>query len=380
MISIVTTVFNRKELLDNLFKSLLAQNNNLFEWIIIDDGSIEDLRPNIELYKEKANFDINYTKINHGGKHRALNVALTLVKYEAFCIVDSDDILLNDAVVFLHSWWEEIKDNEEFLGAAGLMINSLGEISGGEVTFDNSIDIIWTKRKDYGIKGESVYIFKKKYWTQFPFPEIENEDFLSEAAIMYQFSEKGLLIRWHKKVIYQYEYFDDGLTKNASEKRRLCPIGYAFVISKMKWNEWPKRNQYLEVCNRYYEECFNVIDNDNVREILGLTKEEKSVIEERIIEIVKQIKIKMNNYNVCSLYGYGKWGHIMNNYLRICNFEVVQIIDRQQIIYEKKDIDYQQKLLIVCIKELSSSEKSEIEKNYCDYKIVYMSEIYNSFF
>ena len=38
-ITIITTVYNRKELIKQAYQSLKNQTNKNFEWLIIDDGS-----------------------------------------------------------------------------------------------------------------------------------------------------------------------------------------------------------------------------------------------------------------------------------------------------------------------------------------------------
>ncbi|WP_431630987.1 glycosyltransferase, partial [Enterobacter roggenkampii] len=42
MISVLTPTFNRYHTLQRLYDSLCSQNCTNFEWIIIDDGSIDD--------------------------------------------------------------------------------------------------------------------------------------------------------------------------------------------------------------------------------------------------------------------------------------------------------------------------------------------------
>ena len=47
---------------------------------------------------DKPKFQIVYKKTENGGKHRAVNAAVKLACGEFIFIVDSDDILTNDAV------------------------------------------------------------------------------------------------------------------------------------------------------------------------------------------------------------------------------------------------------------------------------------------
>ena len=379
MITIITAVYNRKETLKELFLSLLTQTSKEFEWLVIDDGSFIDLSELIKDFKNEADFNIVYRKVKHGGKHIALNVAIKLSSCDAFCIVDSDDRLLPGAIEDLNKWWQEIESDDKYMAAAGLMVDPSGTVSGGEICFDNYIDIVWTDRSKYGITGESVYLFRKKYWYDLPFPKFENEDFLSEATMMYKLAERSLIVRWHHNVIYQYEYLDDGLTKNINKKNKACPKGYAYLIACMKWKEWPDDKSYKERCKKYYEECYTMINNDEVMHILGLKIDEYLEIKHIIENNLDVIRGNLSIYNKCSLYGYGNWGHIMEYYLNICRCAVERIIDKNKIIFESDSVSgiYEDGgLLIVCIKSLSDLEKDEIEKRYNNFKIIYMNEIY----
>lgn len=59
-ISIIIAIFNRKDELFELLNSLIAQTDKDFEVIIVDDGSIIDLLPTVETFKEML--EIQYFK------------------------------------------------------------------------------------------------------------------------------------------------------------------------------------------------------------------------------------------------------------------------------------------------------------------------------
>ena len=53
MISIVTATYNREKLLKRLYNSLCKQESKLFEWIVIDDGSIDNTENLITEFKNE---------------------------------------------------------------------------------------------------------------------------------------------------------------------------------------------------------------------------------------------------------------------------------------------------------------------------------------
>ena len=48
IVSVLTPVYNRKELIGRLYKSLLGQTKQNFIWVIIDDGSKGSLEQEVE--------------------------------------------------------------------------------------------------------------------------------------------------------------------------------------------------------------------------------------------------------------------------------------------------------------------------------------------
>ena len=42
MVTVFTPTYNRRFIINELYQSLLNQTNNNFEWVGIDDGSIDD--------------------------------------------------------------------------------------------------------------------------------------------------------------------------------------------------------------------------------------------------------------------------------------------------------------------------------------------------
>ena len=60
MITVFTPSYNRKKELDKLYKSLLKQDSDDFEWLIVDDGSTDDTKEYIDKIKKEKKIKINY--------------------------------------------------------------------------------------------------------------------------------------------------------------------------------------------------------------------------------------------------------------------------------------------------------------------------------
>ena len=62
-ISIIIAIFNRKDELIELLKSLSIQTDKDFEVIVVDDGSLIDLVPVIDFFQDKLKLHY-YKKLN----------------------------------------------------------------------------------------------------------------------------------------------------------------------------------------------------------------------------------------------------------------------------------------------------------------------------
>lgn len=89
MISVLLTTYNDAAYLNDSINSVLNQSFSDFEFIIIDDGSIDDTEKVIRNFADKR---IHYYKINHVGRSKALNYGLEKCNRDWVAIIDADDI------------------------------------------------------------------------------------------------------------------------------------------------------------------------------------------------------------------------------------------------------------------------------------------------
>ena len=98
MITIFTPVYNRAYIISALYQSLCKQTSMAFEWLVIDDGSTDNIKTVIQQFIDEAKIDIRFFSQPNGGKHRAINRGVSLARGSLFFIVDSDDYLEPEAL------------------------------------------------------------------------------------------------------------------------------------------------------------------------------------------------------------------------------------------------------------------------------------------
>ncbi len=268
MITVFTPAYNRAHLLPRLFESLCRQTYKDFEWVVVDDGSVDDTRSVVEEFsvlgfefsgnltqplktqnsKLKTNLNIQHSTLNtntiryifqeNGGKHRAINRGVKEARGELFFIADSDDTLPPDALEKVSGIYEGIKDYPIFAGVCGLDGTFDGKVIGSglpeEVIDDNSIAV----RFKLGVTGDMKEVFRTSVLKEFPFPEIEGERFCPEVLLWNRIATKFKL-RYFNQIVYLAEYQDDGITAGIVKARMKSPVASMMTYAEM--------TQYIDV-------------------------------------------------------------------------------------------------------------------------------------
>ncbi len=95
-ISIVVAIYNRKDELFELLSSLTQQTDKEFEIIIVDDGSLIDLKPTIKNFE--GILDIKYFRKDNSGPGLTRNYGAARAANEWLVFVDSDVIVEKDYI------------------------------------------------------------------------------------------------------------------------------------------------------------------------------------------------------------------------------------------------------------------------------------------
>lgn len=228
-VTIFTPTYNRGYRIENLYQSLQRQTNKNFEWIVIDDGSTDNTQ---ELFNqwmaENNNFDICYIKVANDGKHRAINKGSQVAKGELFFIVDSDDVLTEDAIDRIVYWESTLDNKEHYCGVTGNRGYNEHQIIGG--TFQGEyLDGTFLEKNKYNIYGDKSEVFYTHLLQKYQFPEIEGENFMTEDVVWLFLAYDGYQTRWFNEIIYITEYLPDGLSYNINSVIDNNPKGWGLA-------------------------------------------------------------------------------------------------------------------------------------------------------
>lgn len=259
LLTIFTPTYNRKELLERLYKSLCSQTSQDFIWLIVDDGSADGTGEYISSLSGMAPFKIDYHYQDNGGKMRAHNRGVKLCSTELFLCVDSDDYLVPDAVSQIQDIWIKsrqsgLKDISGIVAYKGLSLTE--KFPGGEFPECQVKKGRSTLRDIYlnGFHGETTLVFCSDILKTYLFPEIAGEKYIPEDYVYDQIDEKYQLVVW-PHIITVCELKEGGYTDVAKKLRLENPAGWylyysqradktAFSVLKIKYI-----SHYLRFCD-----------------------------------------------------------------------------------------------------------------------------------
>jgi glycosyltransferase involved in cell wall biosynthesis len=218
LFTIFTPTYNRAHTLHRVFCSLRAQTTRDFEWLVVDDGSIDNTPDLIASWATAADFPVRYFRQDHSGKHIAHNLAAREARGEFFVILDSDDACAPNALDKMAHHWNTIPiaDRVLFSGVEGLCMDQWGKIVGDQFPSD-PIDItVREKTYVHRVQGEKWASTLTEIIRQFPFPEIRGT-YIPEGILWLQIA-KQYKSRCVNEVFRIY-YIDDHCTGVTISKR-----------------------------------------------------------------------------------------------------------------------------------------------------------------
>lgn len=266
IVTVLTPTYNRSKYLSPLYNSLLSQTSRNFKWIIVDDGSIDNTEYTVNKFIKDNLIDITYIKKENGGKHTALNMGIKSITSPLTFIVDSDDILTNDAIETIESDYSKIL-SKSYCGLAYLRGYTSEKIIGTFFVNEGYSNMNIIRYKD-GVKGDKAEVWKTDCLKEIPFPVFKNEKFIGEHYVWCQLSEKyDMYVK--NKIIYITEYLAGGLTKSGRKMRIACPYGGMASSKILLTNKYPLKtrikNSLLYTCYGFFakEKLTTIVSNSD---------------------------------------------------------------------------------------------------------------------
>lgn len=242
-ITVFTPTHNRAYIIETLYRSLQRQTYRDFEWLVVDDGSIDGTRALIEQWsREEKSFPIRYVRQENGGKCRAINRGLGLARGELFFTMDDDDYLTDDALEKIARWERELPKDGSYCGFCG-NLGTTPDVTPNRPLEGDYFDGSAFDR--YGaVEGERASVFYTDIHRRYLYPEFPGENFMTEAVTWNRMAYDGYKMRFYNDIIWIYAYKEDGLTRSGYDLFLNNPQGTGlFFREKAKFFHYPLKTR-----------------------------------------------------------------------------------------------------------------------------------------
>ena len=205
--TIFTPVYNRSTKLLECYEHMkaLKYQRDEFEWLIIDDGSTDDLNAAIDFMKNENLINI---RVIHHDKNRGIqaarNSAIKNAQGTFVTLIDSDDYLLPDALQIKDRYWNSIPEEQKdkFVGVVGIVLHKpidpnqeptepRSSLFGREITDTTGLQA----QKEYKAIGDRNFCMRTEVMQKYTLPEYDDTHWIPEGPI-WRMIDKSYLTRF----------------------------------------------------------------------------------------------------------------------------------------------------------------------------------------
>ncbi|PWN60617.1 glycosyltransferase family 2 protein [Chryseobacterium oncorhynchi] len=236
-LSIITATYNRAYCLPNIYNSLLTNDKDDFEWILVDDGSDDNTEDLAKAWIEEAKINFKYIKkINEGKTKSIIKGFDSAPNGEYTLVLDSDDYLVENIISFLKKELAEL--NDEHIGLVGLKSDTNDNIIGSKFKCSSTTYLDLYFGKENKIYGDKLFIIKTSLYKKSFVSPFDGEKFIPDN-IPYIKTNKFGNLKCINHVIYKGDYLADGMTSNVLKMAANNINGFIFekkMLQEQKLN------------------------------------------------------------------------------------------------------------------------------------------------
>ena len=228
-ISVLTATYNRANLLDKLYASLLINSNNCqsieLEWLIMDDGSTDETKKVCQNYMLENLINVKYFYQENQGKMKSINNLIEKATGDLIIECDSDDYFTKDAFKTILAALSKCEDMRNIYALVFLKYDQNGNNMGNNFLKDEFQSTMFDLYFKEGITGEKALVFNAKIRKNFKYELEKDEKFITEARMQHKMDLQYEVVCFNKPIMI-CEYKKDGYTKNINKQFTKSPYGY----------------------------------------------------------------------------------------------------------------------------------------------------------
>ena len=222
LFTVFTPVYNRASKIHRVWDSLQAQTYRDFEWIVVDDGSKDNVLEILESYKKKADFPVHIISQENKGKHVAWNKAVDLARGELFVPADSDDTFFPNTLSRFAALYQAIPPGirSKYSGINVLCQDEKGNIVGNPYPYDimtsDSMELYYV----YKVYGEKWGCLRTELLRERKFPEIRGRGCFPLTWLFFYLAKDYRILCVNETLRVYYQDDASCISTNAVKKRK----------------------------------------------------------------------------------------------------------------------------------------------------------------
>lgn len=179
LVTVITSVYNRRELLLRAMQSVDNQSFKNIEYIVVNNGSSVNIDDVVEDFIKQATIPVMYIKRSSGsGPHTGKNSAIRRARGKYLSMLDSDDEFLPNAMQVFVNYWEKlpVENRNEYREVVAQCIDENGKRVGEPFPeklnncSKNEARRIWD-RKGLHVEHTNMHVTKLLKNNLFPEPD-----------------------------------------------------------------------------------------------------------------------------------------------------------------------------------------------------------------
>lgn len=322
-ISVITTVYNCEEYIEESIQSILNQSFKNFEYIIVDDGSSDGTAAIVNKYAGKNKRIKLIKNTENAGRVKSLNTALENAKGNYIALQDADDISMPQRLEIQLSF---LKNNPEYVlvGSDVIVIDENGKVTSNPVrpekdqeakfslifrcTFANP-SIMYSRKilKENGISYDDNFLHAEDF-------RIISQ--ISRLGKVYNLKDKLIKYRKHESNNSSVNYKALSSASERIVKENLSELGFSVSEEQVKRirNLISSRGTDREFISEDVKLIFKVI-----KKFQKLSKPERN---EEILKTLRRMSKWLGRKNIMTKPEYMKLQlYILTYYYKQANFK-----------------------------------------------------------
>lgn len=213
-ITICIATFNRGKLLRRALESIITQDFENWEIVLVDDGS-EDETPSVaEEFTIRMQGRLRYFRQSNKGRPHALNYGIREARGELFVILDDDDIFVSGAFKRIHEIWSNIpleRRNTNICGIVGLCDDFAGNLIGDTFSDTPRYENYFHVRFTENVRGDKKEVVQTKLIKDFQFEPEAGDRRVPTSLLWFMLATKYKMYISNDVLVVK-DYQPDGMT------------------------------------------------------------------------------------------------------------------------------------------------------------------------